>query len=1405
MFKSVPTRGLSDNRSPPTVPGPEREQDDDNISLTSTVAEEHASDEEFEVKDIHMESEPDPGEERLYLVEWKGYPLHECTWEPESHIKDLTYWKEKKERQRRGEEEMWTWETYESIGRNAELKKRRRHRLRNARRRRLGLPETEPFDDSSSESSDHSSSVEAEESRTLADISAERHHSRDESKATNFKSEKPSQPPRQKPADENHPRPGLARKISKDAAPSGRQERPTSTGYQGTARKPSATGQSTGSRPRGILSNSSRGPKVKLTARKTAQVAGNVFAGGKTRKVRQGLKDLMSDPTRQPKMFPNHHIRRLAEKHSRDKADGPPPLQPNMFVDLKAPRRRTSGTEPTSATSVKIQSPLTADGPNSDFGMTHMASEPESMTAEARKTPSGIAHGEAAPISAWDAAMKAPEPTGDVSPWDVALPKQPKRKKSVRFFEEPEPLFVDDSVPMDIDSDDTPDPEPQVSIETRIRVPRPNVPTRIVETKLQFGFVQGSEPVVASMDGVPTTSEDPWLLEFLKTETLQLEYTCSATDFGFQRQSLWQNLLCSGTVTSGPSSPVLETVATYLREGAQALFQTTSNYSVIVYPTSTDDWRSLLVELGIPASNDAGTSLKYCIFRSSENYAPWLRRPTVAKVPETRFNSFEEKLMWRLFQFDYQILLPAATRETKHPAHQCFLLFPRNRYGWLEVLARWIRTCNPKCRIYTSYDSGSWAAFCDAVKPRSVPSSAPAQHLSSSPGIVIVHELLLPSIRRLSDLWHQLHQQKENFWCFSEALQPGPVLSSMAQREVLPPGELRLIPLFPAIPRRSVAMFLTPSFLSSQPKQVFEVLQWFYDHFAARRSTRCKLLTATDFPGYLEEIARQKSRERERLLDEYKGDVVRAEIAANVAGLSHDDCEYWRKAFTYALEIATFRKEDVDAIDEPRYLQYAEPCIDQNDEQSLVNWFGRWSMWRLDQFRGFHVVGSSSSMKSKGARKGLRKIRIPNYSRCTLNDPDLVRDEVLRLNAQTQAAEIARVLEVQQTAAAPPADPSLPPPRPGVFQSKHVSVETAPAFTSHLKSISRHAKQHLLLNVFPVSWTDSKMAVHFRDLTESYQTLPRWFKFLHPFSRERPMNTYVGYFYTPAVDDWDPAFPPMGRRVRHPWICVYRSVSGLRHPPIGACEILIWDPAAPDRVPDDREVIGEQDLAYGQRKAVEYIREHTGRKNPGSYIKYVWYGGFLRPTNVDSPYPVDLALGQLDLMVEDMRAHLPLLPIHLAREGYREVVSTTTTSQRSRPSSPSSTSQRMDIDPPHASSREEHLDEESDDDTKILFHPPPGKPLPEGKRTRCFNRLYEEARDARRERRADTVMRYEFPVTTEWYDVQRQEGRGFEHINVAPWESVFQVLQIGSYAKPSHALSEGTRTPSYSERSFGRT
>ncbi|KAB5528128.1 hypothetical protein GE09DRAFT_975632 [Coniochaeta sp. 2T2.1] len=1368
MFKSVPTRGLSGNRSPPTVPSPEKEQDDDNISLTSTIAEEYPPDKEFLVSDIHMESEPDPGEERLYLVEWDGYKLHECTWEPESQIKDLSYWKEKKERQRRGEEEVWTWKTWDRIVRNAEKRKQRRHRLRNARRRRLGLPETEPFDDSSSESSDHSSSDEAEESRPLADISAERRRSRDEPKATNFKSEKPSQPPRQKPADQNQPRPGLARKISKDAEPSGRQERPTSTRYQGTARKPSATGQSTGSRPRGILSSSSRGPKLKLTARKTAQVAGNVFAGGKTRKVRQGLKDLMSDPTRQPKMFPNHHIRRLAEKHSRDKADGPPPLQPNMFVDLKAPRRRTSRTEPTSATSEKIQSPLTANGPNSNYGMTDMA----------------------------------PEPTGDVSPWDIALPKQPKRKKSVRFLEEPESLFVDDSVPMDIESDDTPAPESQISIEPRMPVPRPNVPTRIVETKLQFGFVQGSEPVVASMDGVPTTSDDPWLLEFLKTETLQLEYTCSATDFGFQRQSLWQNLLCSGTVTSGPSSPVLETVATYLREGAQALVQTTPNYSLIVYPTSTDNWRSLLVELGIPASNDAGISLKYCIFRSSENYAPWLRRPTVAKVPETRFISFEEKLMWRLFQFDYQILLPAATRETKHPAHHCFLLFPRNRYGWLEVLARWIRTCNPNCRIYTSYDSGSWAAFCDAVKPRSVPSSATAQHLGSSPGIVIVHELLLPSIRRLSDLWHQLHQQKENFWCFSEALQPGPVLSSMAQGEVQTPGDLRLIPLFPAVPRRSVAIFLTPSFLSSQPKQVFEVLQWFYDHFAARRSTRCKLLTATDFPGYLEEIALQKSRERERLLDEFKGNVVRAEIAANVAGLSHDDCEYWRKAFTYALEIATFQKEDVDAIDETRYLQYADPCIDQNDEQSLVNWFGRWSVWRLDQFRGFHVVGSSSSMKSKGARKGLRKIRIPKYSRCTLNDPDLVREEVLRLNAQTQAAESARVIEVQQTntAAAPPA--SLPPPRPGVFQSKHVSAETAPAFIPHLKSISRHAKQHVLLNVFPVSWTDSKMAVHFRDLTESFGTLAKWFNFPFPFSRERPTNTYIGYFYTPAVDDWDPAFPPMGRPVRHPWICVYRSVSGLRHPPIGACEILIWDPAAPDRVPDDREVIREQDLAYGQRKAVEYIREHTGRKNPGSYIKYVWYGGFLRPTNVDSPYPVDLALGQLDLMVEDMRAHLPLLPTHLAREGYREVVSTTT-SQRSRPSSPSSTSRPMDIDPPPRATREEqHSDEESDDDTKILFHPPPGTPLPEGKRTRCFNRLYEEARDARREDRGATVMRYEFPVTTEWYDVQRQEGRGFEHINIAPWESVFQALQIGSYAKPSHALSEGTRTPSCSERSF---
>jgi chromo domain-containing protein 1 len=1432
MFRSVPRTGSSDLRPPtvPTVAGPE--EDDDNISLTSTVPDDHDPEQEFWVEDIHLESEAEDGEGMFYLVEWQNYPLARCTWEPASNIGEelLDMWEEKKEQQRRGEVEAWTWDTWQDIRDTADREHLARHRRRNARRKKLGLPLTEPIDKEEHRPLDHDdrSSEEAEQDGPLAAIAAKKRRSpaqprKPSSTTTTGSPGTPSKAPRHTSQGDARPRPGLARKVSKDSGPPSRKERPSSTGYQGSARRAPLPGPKTSSGNPGILSAPGKAAGAKVyTARKSVPVPGasNVFAGGKVRKARVGLKDSISDPTKDPKLFTKYRYRRIAEKNSRDQEDRPPPLLSNLFANFDTPsRKKSSGTEPPSATTEKKPPLPSFTVPDASVRRKSTGTEATSAASEKENTIASPIVGnttdskqpkkkksvrfndddapmffdEPAPMEI-DIPAGPPSATSETqnhvpSPVNgsTALLKQPRKKKSVRFHGDDTAMLADEPAPMELDI-----PAAGVVAEQPVATAKPDIPTRIVQTKLWFGFVHDSEPILSSMDGIPLISEDPWLSEFLKTEILRLEYVCSAKDFAFQRLNLWQCFLCSGTVASGPSGPALETAAAKLREGMLALYHTTSSYSLILYPAGSDEWRSLMAEQGISPSNEGGSGLKYCIFRSPEDVGPFLRH-RAAKVPEKNFGSYEEKLLWRLFNFDYQALLPPCKPGSKDLTHHCLLLFPRNRSDWLAALARWIRLSSPSCRIYTSYDAGAWSSFCDAT--------------GSASGIVIVHELLSSSLRRIPDLWNRLHYYRDSYWCFSEAIQPQPLFPSLTvPDDVVPPGEIGLVPLFPIRPKRRLALFVTPSFLSSEPKRVYELLQWFYDVWAIRRSPTCRLISAYNLHEYLEDLALQKSHEREDVLEQYKHNIPHAEITANVKGLSREDCAYRFKALSLALELHSFRARDAgpsDVNEDLSPLQYADPSIDPNDEQSLVNWFGWWSSMRLDQFRGFHVIGSNNSIRFNGSRKGSRVIRIPTYSHCTINDPDLVREEVQRMNEAAEAAVVSK--EPPQPdpqgdsdpagLAAPPLGPSRPP----VFQSRHLSSEHAPVFKAELDIIRRGVSRHTTLNMFPVSWTGTDQSLHFGDIREEFSNITRWWSFPWAFSPLRPFNTYVGFFYT--LTDWNPKAPgPSRTPVRHPWICIYRTVGGIRQLPIGGCELLIWDPAAQYRFPDEQSP-REEDLAYGQRMAIQFVREHTSEKNPGSFLEKVWYGGFEHPANVDSPYHIDITLASLDMIMREPYKYIPIYEPSIYGAGYRKVqLQESRLSPTEHASSPLSAP--MDIGSPGSSEGAG----DDDRDTRIIFHPPRGNPLRQGGRTRCINHLYEQATAARRDDRTRTHMTYDFPVTTEWYDVQRFEGRSFEHVHVAPWESVFNMLKIQpSTSDASRASNAGQdNTPNHSPANVDR-
>ncbi|KAL1848092.1 hypothetical protein Plec18170_008267 [Paecilomyces lecythidis] len=129
-------------------------EEDDNISITSTVLSEQKS--EYDVECILTELKFPDGVK--YLVKWDGYPVERATWEPPDSFSDpqtLKDWKAKKKAISRGQEEPFDLEGWEIRLEALEDARDERKRKRRAKRIRLGLPvsETEATEDENDTSS----------------------------------------------------------------------------------------------------------------------------------------------------------------------------------------------------------------------------------------------------------------------------------------------------------------------------------------------------------------------------------------------------------------------------------------------------------------------------------------------------------------------------------------------------------------------------------------------------------------------------------------------------------------------------------------------------------------------------------------------------------------------------------------------------------------------------------------------------------------------------------------------------------------------------------------------------------------------------------------------------------------------------------------------------------------------------------------------------------------------------------------------------------------------------------------------------------------------------------------------------------------------------------------------------
>lgn len=1416
------------NRQPPADKAAESaaESDDDTISITSTAPSEHDPEEEFNVQGILAISV----DGSHYLVEWEGFPIHQSTWEPidELGIELARMWEERKEEEASGKLEPFDVEGWEATVEAVKAAKADRHFRRNRRRQKLGLPQTEPILTTrppsnqpvvgqaaaspvvQSESSGSDSEAEVRDEAPAEPTDKPRHQAAMDTKKAKATSKATGKapaalPPLRIPSTVRAPATSPAETSGTDSRRASTSKESTAskpisspprraaakakatTGYQGTARRlptnptpaRNAVGPGTAATrsppahpeplPKTNTAGKSRASgKGALTAKRTTALrTGNIFTSGKVRKTKPVFKDVLVDASQAPRMFSNHHIRRTAEKKAlEERAPDPANLQLFSLVKgLPARKGSTLGAEVLSPISPSTQ--MAGSLHQMQLDPEPRPAAPSLPTKQASVLESDPGSGQAA----------GPEPLPAKSALKPALKTRastgPAPAKRVVFADENEDhgeLFVYTTVR---GSPERMDYEPTLNLERPVgRVLRsPPLPeTRPTWKKITLGRHAAINVLFTGLPAISDHRSIPWRDAFFGSglEALRVRHICLAQNVKIKLPNLVFNNLneASGSLEAKDGNAAsVEAVAKFLTSGFLGLYYPHPKFNLLVYPAKCDEWKEAMA--GHEGASDPDAVLRFWICDASFDFTtimrPWgweaAPSPTQSREHQNTYNEETLSLMQRWFNFDYQKLRPVRSA-TSIGYDSFFLAFPSSKLSHVTVLSNWLLACNPSCRIFVGLQRGSWEAFTSTVRE------------DRSAGVVIVHESLVWTLCRFPRLHESLQRMDDQYWCFSDPDRSRPAFPSMRLvEESRGPATPQLIRLFPD---RS-AILLTPSFLVSEPLATRRLLDWFLSNRAKDVGTR--LVAGWDLHEYLSDLAKQKADERQEVKSAQHAN---SEYELQTHGLAYEECNDRFLSSVKAMELHNLRdaRSGLYGADEEDNspLIYAPPYIDPNDEQSLVNWFGWWSLQRADQFRQLWVLGTDEPQLA--TRKFERRVRIPKYTRATINDPDVVLETIRQHRSDVTAQQFEKAAVNTQS--------SNPVARDGTGSVNYLSPRSDVLHSDDAKELHgalntirssrlRHGGPVTLFH-HPVSWDDVDMVHHFSDPMENYNRISTWWKFTHPFSPYvNAFNTYIGFFY--AIDEeWNPAVIPKGPKPkRHPWIVAYRPVNLFRRP-YTRCELIIWDPCATTKYPGRRQV-GEKELSYMQRRVIQVVREGCAEKNVGTWIDQVWLGGFAPFPGDDSPYQIDRTLNWLDAALEDFKEYLPAPEQLMTRRGFIPVIPDAA-APAAKPL-PTLGDAPMELD----SSGSEPEDE---DDARMIFHPPRGSKLPPGERTKCTNKLHEAARLANAKNERETTMVYNLPSTTTWYREQVVEGRDYQHITFETNFDRFLEFFYPKAANPTH-------------------
>ncbi|OHE96153.1 chromo domain-containing protein [Colletotrichum orchidophilum] len=1326
--------------------------DDDNISINSTLASDHDSDEEWSVQGIRAQSRE--GGRDKFLVEWTDYPIEEATWEPEENVTDelLGEWRDTQAKQARGEESPFNiaaWQ--ESVAKRNEAKYQRHHK-RNIERKQRGIQlrlwegETKAdyyLSDEDVGVDDYNALFPPPKVVGREDDVV--HHDTQppvppESSPKQTVAENPN--PQKRSSVAEKPK-STTEKTNFVSIPQPRSqpslEQAAANGSQGTGKKKSlaiklVNNATTSRQPSSDTATARIAHKAKKTATSSrtmvrSQHSGtgiNVFAAGKQSKQRRQLVQNVVDPTKDARLFSNHRLRRKVELQGRDRADVAPTVPTKLFSISRGP---PPGTNIGSNISPTTSNPRSALRRSTDDFTTRSASE-SSVTASERMD------------------LTRP-PTLEQS--HTTQPMVRKRK-SVQFVDlplvdEPEDMEMDDQIvppkrlksppmPPDLSQSSQPPAKPQSILRKLSITDYKSRSTGQNYDKAVILGPSGSKDIEMIFDNV-TTDSDAWHMRFVNEKMLHFARNFTAKSFASQRTGVVERVLSNGSVRpkSATDQGAVERAAEQLRSGSFGVACFYEEFLIIIYPAQCEDWKQIMHEA--EANSPANVALRYIIFKP---------QPAAKPLPARQVDTVDNpKITPRvavfrdLLRLDYQKILPPGIRDVRH---NFYLAFPPSRVFLLEAVSEWLRSENPKCRVFSTKTNGDWAAF---TNPKIV-----------AQGVIIVHETAADALRRFPGLLKLLlHKSSATyvFWCIGESLQLSPAYPSIRSiHDQSEPGTFELTRFFP----HGNAILVTPSFLVSEPHRALRLFEW-YKNTYKKSANNQKIVAAASIREYMRDLAYERSAHRDELMTEgnrtRKWSMSDREEIARKAGLSREDCaaRFETCAIVEGLQPSVEMSIVPDEQLEP--IVFADGSIDANDEQSLVNWFGCWSQTRLDQFRKFHVLGTDGSSDNSHL---IKDSDIPIYP------PGVGRDTGAEPNLNVHGPD--------QIMSGSDHDVQ---PQSGV--SKLLGGLSAFHFTGKLMAIGKQNERPNLcpfgkLFGYPVSYYEDVVntADSYGDFHRDFKTFDKWMKFPWPFfSTYQPFfkppggihvpptfNTYFAFFYTPEEDS--PIKPPP----RHPWLAIWRVREP--HKPWEGTELFIWDVTAKGRYSTANEIY-ECQLLQAQQHLIQMVRERSEDVQRGLPLQQVWFGGFETEPS-DYTLPVDITIFNLDVMMSNTKKHLPVQDRFLLRRGYRKIFPG---EAPARQGSHLADSMNVDLMGGHRSHGGE---------SKIIFHPPRAS-NPNGQ-SRCENLFFTWVMNIDRKKRRSAYA-YTFKPTIEWYQEQQvAENRHFEHINVASWQRVFELVRI---------------------------